>query len=203
MGNGRGERRVSSNGALVYTTSLTLLERLRQPDDQAAWTRFVELYTPLLYRFARTAGLQEQDAADLVQDIFELLVRKLPAFRHDRRGSFRAWLRTITLNKWRERFRRAGARHLTNTDGLDQIMARDPADTFEEAEYRRQLVGRALRVLQPGFSPTSWTAFQEHVVAGRDAAAVAAELGIAVGTVYAAKSRILTRLRHHLDGLLD
>jgi DNA-directed RNA polymerase specialized sigma24 family protein len=41
------------------------------------------------------------------------------------------------------------------------------------------------------------------VVAGRDAAEVAAELSISVGTVYAAKSRVLTRLRRHLDGLLD
>jgi RNA polymerase sigma-70 factor (ECF subfamily) len=187
----------------MWTTSLSLLERLRQPDDQEAWTRFVQLYTPLLYRFARTARLSEQDAADLVQDVFTLIVGKLPAFRHDRPGSFRCWLRTVTLNKWRERLRRPEIRCRTNSEALDQVVTPDPAVAFEETEYRRHLVGRALRLIEPGFSPVAWRAFREHVVAGRGAAEVAAELGISVGTVYAAKSRVLTRLRRHLDGLLD
>jgi RNA polymerase sigma-70 factor (ECF subfamily) len=92
---------------------------------------------------------------------------------------------------------------VTNSDVLDQVATPDPAGAFEEEEYRRQLVGRALQLLQPEFSPTTWRAFLEHVVAGRDAAEVADELGIATGTVYAAKSRVLTRLRGHLHGLLD
>ncbi len=187
----------------MHTTSLTLLERLRQPEDQAAWTLFVQLYTPLLYRWAHGAGLQPADAADLVQDVFGLLVRELPAFRHRQRGSFRAWLRVVTLNNWRERQRRAGLCPLTNCEGLNQVIAPDPAAAFEEAEYRQQLVGRALQLLRPGFSETAWKAFEEHVLAARDAAEVAAELGISVGTVYTAKSRILTRLRRHLEGLLD
>jgi RNA polymerase sigma-70 factor (ECF subfamily) len=187
----------------VNTTSLTLLERLRQPADQEAWAQFVKLYTPLLYRWARRAGLQEPDAADLVQDVLGLLLRKLPAFRYDRRGSFRSWLRVVTLNKWRERLRRAAVVPLTNSEGLDQVVTPDPCADFEEAEYRQQLVGRALCLLEPEFSPTAWSAFQEHVVAGRDAAEVAADLGISIGTVYAAKSRILTRLRRQLHGLLD
>src|SRR5687768_3792442 len=59
-----GRNAVSRRPAALHTTSLTLLERLRQPGDQEAWTRFVQLYTPLLYHWARRAGLQEQDAAD-------------------------------------------------------------------------------------------------------------------------------------------
>ena len=61
--------------------------------------RFVELYTPLLYYWARRVGLRRQDAADLVQDVFTLLVRKLPEFTYDRNKRFRAWLRTVTLNR--------------------------------------------------------------------------------------------------------
>ena len=44
-------------------TPASLLERLRRPADPEAWARFVALYTPLLYRWARRAGLQEADAA--------------------------------------------------------------------------------------------------------------------------------------------
>ena len=71
------------------STSETLLERLRQRSDQQAWQRFVELYTPLLFHWAYRVGRQEADAADLVQDVLALLVRKLPQFSYDSRSSFR------------------------------------------------------------------------------------------------------------------
>src|SRR5437764_5198815 len=85
----------------MHTTSISLLERLRQPGEAEAWQRFVDLYTPLLYYWACRLGLQEQDAADLVQEVFTLLVQKLPDFIYNRQKSFRSWLRTVLLNKWR------------------------------------------------------------------------------------------------------
>src|SRR5262245_43331242 len=91
----------------MVPTPVSLLERLRQPADAAAWERFVELYTPCIYAWARRAGLPPDDAADLVQDVFALLVTKLPAFVYDpARHSFRGWLPTVTLNRWREQARR-------------------------------------------------------------------------------------------------
>jgi RNA polymerase sigma-70 factor (ECF subfamily) len=179
-----------------------LLERLRTPGDQEAWLRFVRLYTPLLYHWARRVGLAEHDAEDLVQDVFELLLRKLPEFRYEQGGSFRNWLRVVALNKWRERCRRPAIAGALG-DGLNQVAAPDETGAFEEAEYRQHLVQRALQLIEPEFSATAWHAFQAHVVAGRDAAEVAAALDIRIGTVYAAKSRVLTRLRQELQGLTD
>src|SRR5438128_1371907 len=92
------------------TTPPSLLERLRRPNEERAWDQFVNLYTPLLYRWARARGLQEADAGDLVQDVLVLLVRRLPEFRYDPGKSFRAWLHTITLNCWRDRQRRRSGR---------------------------------------------------------------------------------------------
>jgi DNA-directed RNA polymerase specialized sigma24 family protein len=86
-------------------TSASLLDRLRRPGEDAAWARFVDLYTPLLYHWARRTGLAQAQAADLVQDVLVVLVRKLPEFTYDRTRSFRSWLRTVTLNKWREDLR--------------------------------------------------------------------------------------------------
>ena len=91
----------------MHTTSISLLERLRRPGEEEAWARLVELYTPLLYYWANRTGLSETDAADLVQDVFVVLVAKLPEFLYDRGKGFRAWLRTILFNKWRDRLRRA------------------------------------------------------------------------------------------------
>jgi RNA polymerase sigma-70 factor (ECF subfamily) len=187
----------------MNTTSATLLIRLRQPEDRAAWNRFVELYTPLLYRWARGAGLQEPDAADLVQEVFILLLRKLPDFSYNRQRSFRAWLRTVTLNKWRERCRRLS---LPMADGRAtpiETVAEDAATDLWEAEYQQLLFRRALEIMQSEFQPTTWRACWEVVVVGRTTADVGAELGLNVAAVRCAKFRVLCRLREELDGLLD
>ena len=82
------------------TTSPSLLIRLRQPGEQDAWRRFVQMYTPLLFRWARRWGLRDQDAADMVQDVCVILMQKLPTFQYDPRRGFRNWLHTIALNKF-------------------------------------------------------------------------------------------------------
>jgi RNA polymerase sigma-70 factor (ECF subfamily) len=190
------------DNAAMVTTSPSLLQRLRRPDEPAAWARFVELYTPLLYHWARRAGLQEADAADLVQDVFAVLLRQMPLFAYDRHKSFRGWLRTVTLNKWRERQRRRAPG--PPPDGaLADLPGPDGLADFEEAEYRQHLARRALQLMQAEFPPAAWKACWEVVVAGRPAAEVAAELGVRVEAVYTAKSRILRRLRQEMAGLLD
>jgi RNA polymerase sigma-70 factor, ECF subfamily len=107
----------------MNTTSLTLLERLKTTDDEEAWSRFVRLYTPLLYYWCRRIGLHEQDAADLVQDVLAHLVRKLPEFKYDSVGSFRNWLRVVTVNKWRERQRKRRFPSSINGEELEQVAA--------------------------------------------------------------------------------
>ena len=181
-------------------TPASLLERLRRPASAEAWARFVDLYTPLLYYWARRAGLQEADAADLVQDVLVVLFQKLPEFTYDPKRSFRNWLRTVMLNKGRERRRRpvpvTGA-------ALADVPGEDALGALEELEYRRHLVQRSLEGLRSEFPASVWTAFQQHVIAGRPAAEIAKALGVRLGTIYAAKSRVLARLRRELDGLLD
>jgi RNA polymerase sigma-70 factor (ECF subfamily) len=188
----------------MHTTSASLLERLRLPTDEAAWERFVQLYTPLIYYWARHLGLQPSDAADLVQDVLTALVRKLPEFDYDRHRSFRNWLRTVTLNCWRNNRRRRAVPVLDSPAAdLADPASRDPAGAFEEAEYRNHLVARVLELMRAEFQPGTWKACWEHVVSGRSAAEVAAELGMSEGAVYVAKCRVLRRLRQELQGLLD
>jgi RNA polymerase sigma-70 factor (ECF subfamily) len=184
-------------------TSASLLARLCEPDAQDAWARFVELYTPLLYYWARRLGLPAQDTADLVRDVLTLLVQKLPEFRYERGKSFRAWLRTVALNKWRENQRRRAAVPTAGLEALSAVAGPQEPEFLEEAEYRRHLVGRALQLMQAGFQPATWKACWECTVNGRPAAEVARELGVTVEVVYAAKSRVLRRLREELADLLD
>jgi len=188
----------------MHTTPPTLLERLRQPHDEAAWRRLLELYTPLLFAWARRCGQGEHDAADLVQEVFVALVQTLPVFQYDqRRGQFRNWLRTLLLNKLRDRKRREGR--------ADKALAQLPhekelphvAEAFWEEDYRKELARRALQLMQAEFTPSTWKACWETVVESRSPADVARELGLTENAVYIARCRVLRRLRQELDGLMD
>lgn len=184
-------------------TPVSLLERLRHPADQAAWGQFVDLYTPLLFSWARRANLSESDAADLVQDVFAILVRKLPEFVYDPNKSFRQWLRKVTLNKWRENFRRATPeRALTQAD-VDKLTDADPVDGFWDLEYQQLLVMRARQLARDQFEPATWEAFWRVVVDDEPAERVGHDLGLSVAAIYAAKYRVVVRLRKGLKGLLE
>lgn len=184
-------------------TPLSLLDRLRQPGEREAWDRFVELYTPFLYYWAHRAGLTDDDATDLVQDVFALLLTKLPGFQYDPGKSFRAWLRTVTLNRWRELLRRRGHEATGSAVDWSTLPAADRTEEVWEADYQRHVARRALELMQRDFAPATWKACWEVVVGERPAADVAAELGMTVGAVHAAKFRVLARLREDLAGLLD
>lgn len=184
-------------------TPLSLLERIKQPGANEAWERFVRLYTPLLYHWARRLGLDQEDASDLVQDVFALLVRKLPEFSYDPEKRFRGWLWTVLLNSLRERRRRPGLPVADEAgSALDRCEGPDEIASIDEEEYRQYLIQRALQLMQNEFQPTTWKAFWEYVANDRPAAEVADELGVTAGAVYAAKVRVLSRLREELRGLL-
>jgi RNA polymerase sigma-70 factor, ECF subfamily len=192
----------------MVTTPTSLLAKLtgRAPDGSqpGPWARFVELYTPLLLVWARRLGLHEHDAADLVQDLFAVLVVKLPLYRRDPAHSFRSWLRTVLLNRWRNQLRSARAVPApSGQEFLDTLADPHPAHDLEEREYRNHLAHRALHLIQTDFHESTWKAFWEHVVSDRPAEEVAAELGVSVNAVYLARSRVLRRLREEFGELLD
>jgi RNA polymerase sigma-70 factor (ECF subfamily) len=186
----------------MTSTPVTLLERLRRADDPSAWSDFVHLYTPLLYAWACRAGLGDADAADLVQDVFAVLVRELPGFDYQPGRSFRGWLRTVLLNCWRTGQRRRRPQTVPSED-LDHRPAPADPDLPGEAEERRELVRRALALIEGEFAPGTWQAFRRHAMEGRPAAEVAAALGTSVNAVYLARSRVLRRLRQMVGGLID
>jgi RNA polymerase sigma-70 factor (ECF subfamily) len=149
-------------------------------------------------------GLSAEDAADLVQDVFLTLVQKLPEFEYDPARSFRAWLRTVTENRWRDiRRRRAIAPRDAGDAALADAAIPDGTAALWEGEYRQLLIARAAQLMQAEFQPTTWKACWAVVVEGKSGAEVAAELGLSLDAVYAAKSRVLRRLRQELEGLLD
>ncbi len=184
------------------TTPVSILEKLRQPEDDRAWEQFVQIYTPLLYFWTRQLGLRSHDAAELVQDVFLLLVEKLPEFQYDPAKSFRAWLRTILVNKWKNYSRAKGKLTVDKGVSPDEVAIEPSTPEFEAEEYRQYVVNRAMELLRAEFPEMSWKICWELIVAGKSPAEVMREFQVTANTVYLAKSRVLRRLRHMLAGLL-
>lgn len=187
----------------MTTTSISLLQRLRRKDESEAWERFVKLYTPLIFRWARNNGLTATEAEDLVQDVLSVVVVKIAEFQVDPEKSFRGWLRTVTVNRCRDLLRRRGRTPQVTRDGDLNPDARGGNDSFAELEYRQYVVNRALELMRTEFEESTWKACWECVVNDRRGDEVAQELGLTINAVYVAKSRVLRRLRHELEGLFE
>ena len=186
-------------------TRLSLLVRLENPDDHAAWQQFVELYGRLVYGFARDRDLQDADAADLTQEVFLDIAPKAGQWRYDpAQGSFRGWLYGVTRHKLARFFERRRAQPIGSGDtNANHRLAEEPGagDDLEavwEKEFQQQLFRVAAAKIRDSFAPNTWQAFWRTAVDGEEGAKVAAELGLSVGAVYVAKSRVLARLSEQI-----
>jgi RNA polymerase sigma-70 factor (ECF subfamily) len=185
----------------MNSTPHSLLERLRQPAAAQAWERFVRLYTPLLFLWARRLGFREQGAADLVQDVLVRVYQGLPEFADDTARTFRSWLQSALLDQCRNR--RPPPIPAVQGPGAAGRASDEDESFISETDYRRYLVRRVLELMKPEFQPLTWRAFQAYALEGQRAAQVAADLGMSTGAVRAAKFRVLCRLRQELSGMLD
>jgi RNA polymerase sigma-70 factor (ECF subfamily) len=190
-------------------TSASLLDRLHDRPDDAAWQRLVEIYTPLIRGWLKRHWTPDADVDDLVQEVLAVVVRKLPEFRHNQRtGAFRSWLRAITANClrdfWRSRRRRPTAGDADIAERIEQLA--DQASGLSrlwDQEHDRHVARRLMELIEPEFERSTWRAFQRVAVDGAPADQAAAELGISVNAVFIAKSRVLGRLRQESRGLLE
>jgi RNA polymerase sigma-70 factor (ECF subfamily) len=189
------------------STSLGLLNRVRE-NDASAWSRLCRIYAPLVYGWCRRAGLQDSDAHDVGQEVFQVLHRRISSFRREAPGeSFRGWLHGVTRNKLREHFRRRQSAAFGDegrgepiADALDA--GEEPGDDDQAAGEDAAVMRRALQTIRHDFDDATWHAFWRMTIDEQSSAAIAAELGVTCGAVRQAKFRVLRRLRQELEGLL-
>lgn len=193
----------------MTTTSASLLERLRDGQDSAAWSRVLDLYGPLIRGWSARLGVRGADADDLVQEVLAVVVRRFPEFVHpERPGAFRGWLRAIAVNCARD-FWRSKRYTPTAPGGTDfgGYLARleapdDPLAREWDREHDLHVTRKLLERLGSEFEPKTWELFRHFVLDGESAEAVAAEQGTTTNAVYIAKSRVLARLREEAAGLI-
>jgi RNA polymerase sigma-70 factor (ECF subfamily) len=189
-------------------TRASLLVRLRDGADVVAWQEFVHLYAPIIYGFARKRGLQDADAADLMQDVLRSVSTAVHRLEYDPvRGTFRGWLFTVTRNKvfnfLESRSRRVQGSGDSGTQQRleEQAVAGGDLSANWEADYQRALAAQAMERVKGEFQVATWEAFLQSAVDGHPPAQVAARVGLSVGAVYVAKSRVITRLRQEIERL--
>ncbi len=190
-------------------TRATLLVRLKDPRDTVAWSEFVDLYGPVVYGFARKRGLQDSDAADMVQEVLRSVARNADRMEYDpKKGTFRGWLYTVTRNKiynflTSQKRRPRAAGDVSSQERLEALA--DPSNQSEadwELEYQRRLSSKAMDRVKHEFQPATWQAFVGTAVEGRQALEVGQALKMSPGAVYVAKSRVLARLRDEVQKLM-
>ena len=182
-------------------TRASLLVRLRDPRDGAAWGEFVDRYAPLVYGYLRKQGLQDADAADLCQDVLAAVAGAVGRLEYDPgRGAFRNWLFTAVRRKlinWQaaQANRARGSGDSATHELLEQCPAPEAGEKEWEAEWERQMFAWACEQVRRGVTDATWQAFWRTAVEGEPARQVAADLGLSVTAVYLARSRVLARLK--------
>lgn len=193
------------------STRKSLLLRVKDSDDANAWSQFADLYGPLIFRYGQRKGLQDADAADLMQDVLGRVAQSIEKFDYDPSiGRFRSWLFLISrqaisgLLKKRER-QPIG----TGDSRVAKMISESPVEQDEsiwDTEYRQHLLNWAMEKIKDQFAESTWLAFCETAVNNKPAQQVADALRMSVGAVYIAKSRVTQRLKETvatIDDTLD
>lgn len=182
-------------------TRNSLLVQVRSPANRTAWDEFALIYRPVIYRLARHKGLQDADAQDLAQQVLMAVASAVGAWEaSNEAGRFRHWLRRVARNAIVNALSRRPQDRAAGGSAVQELLLEQPsADAQSEAqielEYRRELYLRAARIVRGDVEPESWRAFELTVVENRGIEQAAVELGKQVGAIYAARSRIMRRLR--------
>lgn len=182
-------------------TRESLLVQIRSPANREAWDEFALIYWPVIYRIARYRGLQDADAQDLAQQVLMAVASAIGSFEKSNESvRFRHWLRRVARNAIVNALTRRPLDGAVGGTSVQELLLEAPCAGLEseaqiELEYRRELYLRAAKVVRGDIEPKTWRAFELTVIENRGIAEVAFELEKPVGVIYAARSRIMRRLR--------
>lgn len=187
-------------------TRASLILRLRNAEDMAAWEEFAGLYGPVVFRVARRRGLQAVDAENLVQETLLAVAQSVSQWvERDDRGSFHAWLLRIAHNQAVDMLTQRATRPL-GQDGergrklLDEVSIRNDISSLIDREYERDLLRWAAARVQQVVSPQTWQAFWLTEVDGQSVQQAAETLGTSTGHIYVSRSRVMARIKGLVQG---
>jgi RNA polymerase sigma-70 factor (ECF subfamily) len=190
-------------------TRASLLVRLKDRADQAAWYEFAEVYRPVIVRLAGRKGMQAADAEDLAQQVLAAVAKAIDRWQEDpRRARFRTWLHRVANNLILNALARGKPDRGSGDTGLIQWLAQQPANDGPNSdllrlEWRREAFRWAATQIRDEFQPDNWEAFWRTAIEGEAVDDVAHRLGKSRASVHSARSRIMRRLKEKVNELSD
>ena len=192
----------------MQTTSASLLERLASTGDNSDWMNLLVIYRPFIERVAKGYPSLASHADDVAQEVMLVLMRELPVFQRQRSGSFRSFLRNVTVNQLRIALRKNSRERTTLDPQVAQQLEQladplSPAARQWDEDHDRAVMQRIIDVVKPTVQEKTWCAFERYALDDLPPDQVAQELGLSLNSVLLAKSRVLRRMREEARGLVD
>jgi RNA polymerase sigma-70 factor, ECF subfamily len=182
-------------------TRASLILRLQNAEDVAAWETFESIYSPVIHRVAMRQGLQPSDADNVIQEVLLRVAKSVGRWleRSDK-GPFRAWLIRIARNEAARLLSRPATRpegHGANSEELqlDALAVSDELVSQLDIEYQREVFLWAAEQVRGMVAEPTWLAFWLTHVEGLSVEQAARQLGVKSGNIYFGRSRVMYRLK--------
>lgn len=197
----------------LIPTRATLIQRLKNWQDQSSWQDFFDTYWKLIYHVALKGGLSEAEAQDVVQETMISVAKHMPTFKYDPAiGSFKAWL--LNMTRWRitDQLRKRGITAqwspfsndtATGTRTVDKVadpMGQD-LNAVWDAEWKKNLLDAAIAKVKRRFDPQKYQIFDLYVNKEWPPAKVAKAFGVSIAQVYLAKHRVTEMITEEVKRL--
>ncbi len=188
-------------------TRHSLIVRLKDQQNDLAWTEFVCAYEPFLLRLVQKHGTPERHEADVTQQLLLTIAKSVERWKPDgKTASFRRWLGCVARHvvikfMTRERTQitgQGGSEFLVHMEAI----ADDSVEAKHARQYQEELIIWAAELVRGEFRPNSWRSFWETEIEGRSVADVSKELGVSAGSVYMSRSRVFARIRNRVQEVL-
>lgn len=184
------------------TTCASLLIRIRNRQDSAAWAEFDAVYRPILRRFARARGLDDDQVEDVVQHCMMAVTQHIAAFDYDpSRGRFKGWLRTL-VNNHIAKLHRHGTDQQAGTTILESLEGgEDSPDALFDQIWQREHLKYCLGQVRANVEDATYRAFRAYALEEQPIENVCAELNMTKNQVQLIKWRITQMLRDRMKEL--
>ena len=198
-------------------TRQSLIERIKDWEDQRSWEEFYQTYWRLIYSVASKAGLTQDECSEVVQETILTIAKqqqKEEKGYDPEKGSFKSWLLNVTRWRIADQFRKR-QRHqklVANLPEDDASGGTAPLDRFADpagpdiekewdAEWNRNLTSAAMHRVKHKVSPKQFQIFDCYVVKGWSTDKVQEHLGVSITQVYLAKHRVGKLVKQEIETL--
>jgi len=196
----------------LIPTRATLIQRLKNWQDQSSWQDFFETYWHLIYGVAVKRGLSKSEAQDVVQETMIAVAKHMPAFRYNPAiGSFKAWL--LNMTRWRIADQLRKRRPLVvclelkdetslgeNNDDEAKLAMSDLEKVWDD-EWEKNLLEVAVTKARRHLDPKQYQIFDFCANKGWKPERVAEAFAIPINQVYIARHRVAEMIREEIERL--